>query len=127
MSFDVYLQRLMCSHCNHTPKVDYEFNLTHNVNTIVDECLLAGGATEAKDGNGYANRSWGRLAGWKGSELIEILTKAHAFAVDKANEERLRATEPSNKWGTLESVRFCIANLRDKCAEFPDSVICVSG
>lgn len=127
MSFDVYLQKPMCTHCNHTPEADYEFNLTHNVNSIVDECLVAGGATEGKDGNRHASRSWSRLAGWKGGELVEILAKAQAHALDKANEERLRATEPSNKWGTLESVQYCLGNLLAQCKEFPDSVIRVSG
>lgn len=128
MSFDIYLEQNVCGHCGRGDGAVWETNLTHNVNEIVDACLVTGGAICAKSGDsGYAERSWGRLHGWTAGEVVPILTKAVAWANDPANEAKFRSMEPTNKWGTLESVRRVLAEMLDACREYQSATIRTSG
>jgi len=128
MSFDVYLEYPPCATCGCDGHSGGSFNLTHNVNTIVDRCLVAGGATKAKrDEAGYAERSWGRLDGWTGAEALPIVTAAVVAAHDVARLEEFKALEPENGWGSLESVQRCLTELLEMCATHPKARIRTSG
>lgn len=129
MSFDVYIEDADCPHCNRGGESSYSFNLTHNVNCIVDLCLLAGGASKARSGDSsYVERSWGRLHGWTVAEATPVVDRA----LDESHKpERLaefKALEPSNGWGSLGSVQRVLKEFRDALLQSPgDSVIRTSG
>jgi hypothetical protein len=128
MSFDVYLEHPHCEHCGRRDADVFWFNLTHNVNCIVDACLVAGGATRAKnDEQYYVERSWGRLNGWRAGDLIDILTRAAQVANDPDRADEFRAMEPDNGWGTLDSVRRKLDELLEACRANPSAFIRASG
>lgn len=123
MSFDVYIQCPTCRVAGHV------FNLTHNVNGIVDEILVCAGAGEAKTTDkAYGARSWGRLVGWTVDEVRPIISRAVGIANDPDREPAWRLKEPENKWGTLDSVREVLARFNERLLEAPStSVIDANG
>lgn len=129
MSFDVYIMVSSCTECGGDERTMYEFNITHNVNSIVDRCLVAGGATKARTGNsGYAERSWGRLEGWTVAEVTPIVDRALDEAIDPTNRAEFLAMQPDNGWGSLDGVQRVLKEFRDQllCAR-PQWVIHTSG
>lgn len=139
MSFDVYLGK-------------GSFNITHNVNQIVDRCLVAAGAVCAKPSDGwklpcspqeagamrtalalskretsYGDYSWGRLEGWKGRELVSVVEAAIRVADDPTRLYEFKELEPSNGWGTLDSVKECLRDLLAMCKDNSDDEVRVSG
>lgn len=128
MSFDVWLERPACTHCGRSAGTVFEFNLTHNVNKIVDACLVAAGAPRAKEaGAYYEDWSWGRLSGWKADDAGPLLERALAEAQSSSREPEFRAMEPENGWGSLDNVRTWLLKLSIACRENPDAVIWASG
>lgn len=124
MSFDVYLDKQPCSACHRAAETVYQFNLTHNVNEIVDRCFKAAGSPVAKsNGNSYPERSWGRLDGWTAADALPILEAALVVANDREREVEFRLLEPANGWGSLVYVREVMAQFRDACREHPDTTI----
>ncbi len=125
----MYIEDVACPHCHRGGGPSYSFNLTHNVNSIVDLCLVAGGATKGKsDDNGYQERSWGRLHGWTVAEVTPIVAKAldESLRADRIYE--FKALEPSNGWGSLGSVRRVLSEFHEALLQAPqDSVIRTSG
>jgi hypothetical protein len=119
MSFDVSLMADLGN------KEVYSFNLTHNVNSIVDLCLKEAGDPVDKEGGHYF--SWGRLEGWMAQDALPYLLKALVVATNPAREAEFRAMEPSNKWGTLESVVRVLRGFIVACEEYPNAVIYTSG
>lgn len=102
MSFDVYLEVAACEHCGRDETSEYSFNITHNVNRIVDICLVAGGATKAKRKEcGYAEWSWGRLDGWTAADVLPMVRRAREEMGSPARLAEFKALEPDNGWGTL--------------------------
>lgn len=127
MSFDVSLVVPGCTYCGRGKSAVYAFNLTHNVNEIVDRCLFVGGATSARGAANqrscYADRSWGRLAGWTGAEAAVILNAALRVAYASDREAEFRALEPGNEWGSLESVRRVMTEFHHACEEHPKTIV----
>lgn len=106
MSFDVSIVRPACKCCGRDEEDVYSFNLTHNVNEIIDRCLVAAGAPVAKEpGHGYEARSWGRLYGWSTDDAAPILRRAYEEAKSAARAAEFGALEPDNGWGSLDSVK----------------------
>lgn len=127
MSFDVYLEVPRCDHCKREAESVWDFNLTHNVNEIVNACLMAAGGPVAKDGKYYRERSWGRLQGWTGADAAPILAKALAVSEEPERQASFRAMQPSNGWGRLEDVQRVLRQFVEACQEHPAAVIRVSG
>lgn len=140
MSVSVYLDFPTCPACGrggeHCPVVH---GLTHNVDGIVDLCLIAGGATKGKIGYGFldpvrngwtpselkehAGKHWYRLIGWYADDVIPILRKAVATACDPSREAEFRALQGPMGWGKLESVQQNLKSLLDACLEHPEATI----
>jgi hypothetical protein len=129
MSYDVWLIAPACDHCKRGGEEVYSFNLTHNVNGIVDACLKAWGDVRAKDdaGGSYTMRSWGALDGWRASDATPILERAVEEANDPRREREFRAMEPSNGWGKLDDVRRVLSEFLSACQQHPDASIRASG
>lgn len=130
MSFDVCLTKPPCECCKRPYGTLFEFNLTHNVNKIVDACFVAAHAPTArspKPGSAYNEWSWGRLNGWAAKDALPVLQIAYAEAVAPWRETEFRAMAPPNRWGSLDDVRDCLRRLRLACLEHPDAVIEASG
>lgn len=130
MSFDVDMR---CTHCN-SMVGGLDLNITHNVNSIVDACLVEAAAqlgveapTAKTKGSGYEARAWGRLHGWSGEEAFALSDMAARISREPAQEERFRAMEPANKWGDLDGVRDCLRSLADACQANPKGVIHAGG
>lgn len=119
MSFDVYL------HSDDGDAV-YWFNYTHNVNPIVERCLLSvPQVPTGKDSS--ASYSWSRLDGWKASAAAPILRSALALMSSPLMEADLKAMEPPNKWGSLCGVLKVTAEFYQACLDHPDAVISTHG
>lgn len=126
MSYDVSLGNTACAHCGHEPTNIYAFNLTHNVNGIVDACLSPGFAVNGASFPAGAT-SWGRLHGRRAEEAIAIIERALTEATDPERTLSFRAMEPSNEWGSLENVQECLRSLLDACREHPNAIISACG
>lgn len=122
MSFDLSLKYPACEYCGSDGKEVWDWNITHNVNSIVDLCIGPDVLARDKKGGGYPARSWGRLFGWPASEALLIVQRALAVANDPAREAEFRALQPSNGWGSLEGVREAFADLARACAENPKAI-----
>jgi hypothetical protein len=106
----------------------YSTNLTHNVNEIVDRCLVDGGATRAvTSGSCYDTRSWGRLNGWRAGDVIQILKAALQEANNTDRAAEFQALEPTHKWGSLDAVQRTLAAVLHACGNNPDGVIRTDG
>lgn len=129
MSYDVWLMKDACPCCKRDWPDLGSFNLTHNVNGIVDACLRAHGDVKAKnpDGTTYEMNSWGRLDGWVAGDAVPVLERALAEAQNPARLREFRAMEPSNGWGTLEDVRRVMAEFLVACRQHPDAKIRAAG
>lgn len=129
MSYDVWLVKPPCPCCKREFKDLGSFNLTHNVNGIVDACIRAFGDVGAKnaDGTTYEMGSWGRLDGWTAGDAVPVLERALAEANNPARLREFRAMEPSNGWGKLDDVRRVMAEFLAVCREHPDAKIRASG
>jgi hypothetical protein len=128
MSFDVWLVKNACTHCGAPVQSVYEFNITHNVNKIVDACFVAAGEPKGlRPEEHYSDWSWGRLEGWLAKDARVYIAAAYAAAVDPANANRFHAWEPENKWGTLANVQDVLREFHEACLKFPDAKIRVSG
>jgi hypothetical protein len=132
MSFDVYLRIDPCAACGRGEATVFDFNLTHNVNEIVERCLVAGGAGLAKRAAGeepsyYDSRSWGRLEGWKAGEVADVISRAVAVSRDPARAAEFRGLQPPNGWGSLDGVQRCFDELLVACRDHPTATIRTSG
>lgn len=130
MSFDIDLDKWPCEHCGRGGETVFSVNLTHNVNRIVDACLLANKQPPAARINhspSYDHWSWGRLYGWSAIDAVPVLATAIYAANDPEREAEFRAMEPDNGWGSLESVRRVLGQLMSACQEHPECVIKVCG
>ena len=125
MSFDIHLELQPCEHCGRgEPEPVFDANLTHNVNGIVDACLVSAGAPVAKRGDSYyRERSWGRLEGWTGAEAEPILDAALRECMKRERIAEFHAMEPENKWGSRESVEDTLRELLRACRQYPKAVI----
>lgn len=133
MSFDVYVSRPACSHCGRGEETAWEFNLTHNLNSIVESCLVRGAAMlqvplvtgGSEPRSAYADRSWGRLHRHTVGEVKELLRAARKVAFSAEYEAEYLALEPENKWGTLGSVREMLGKFVERidAGEFEDGWI----
>jgi hypothetical protein len=124
MSFDIYLKAEACEHCGHGGGYVYSANITHNVNEIVERCLVAAGAPVSKvEGSAYAERSWGRLTGWKAREALPFVDLALVVAFDPSRAQEFMALEPSNGWGSLDSVRTVMREFCEAMTKWPNAVI----
>lgn len=129
MSYDISLDALACPHCGRGGSEIWTRNSTCNVSRIVDHCLADAGAMEGKDPSRPStdlSYSWRRLHGWYAGAVIEILDNAHRIAMDPSREHEFRKMEPSNGWGSLETVREDFAALLAACKENPGAMIRVS-
>jgi len=132
MSFDVYLDSPRCNHCGSGGETVYSFNLTHNVNEIVDRCIKGyecqNGPVVAKTGDSsYQDRSWGRLEGWKASDAVPVLEAALHEATDPERRKEWLSLEPSNGWGKLEVVVEVMKEFLAACKDNPGCTIRTSG
>lgn len=128
MSYWVYVEKPACEHCGRDGGAEWERNITSNVSGIVETCLVAAGAPIPKradhKGRDY---SWWRLDGWKASDVLPAVRAALKVVCDPARETELLKLQPSNGWGSLESVRADFTALAFALGESPDAVIRVSG
>lgn len=90
--------------------VDSE-NMTSNCSPIWAQAL------------GFAFRD---LKGMSCFEAAPKLEKAVAYLLDPANEEQLRALEPPNNWGNLESATEYLQTISGWCREHPKATINMS-
>lgn len=129
MSYDVWLVREPCPCCKRPYTGLGDFNLTHNVNRIVDACLSAYGDIQAQSGDGttYEMHSWGRLDGWTAKDAVPVLERALVEAKNPARLREFRAMEPDNGWGKLEDAQRTLSEFLDACRENPDAKIRASG
>lgn len=129
MSYDVWLTKEPCPSCKRGYTSLGDFNLTHNVNGIVDACISAAGDIRAKnaDGTTYEMHSWGRLDGWTAGDAVPVLERALAEAMNPARLQEFRAMEPRNGWGKLEDVRRVLMEFIAACREHPDAKIRAAG
>lgn len=135
MSFDVYLQTTVVgSHGEPHGETLYEFNLTHNVNEIVETCLVEAAKAMGiappvgtDEDSGYNERSWGRLHGHKVQDVVELVATASLISINPEYEATLRASEPANRWGTLDTVRRVFAELVINMRYHLDATIRCSG
>jgi hypothetical protein len=127
MSFDVYLKLDACTHCGRGVQEVYSFNLTHNVNSIVEACLVASGAPVGDLEHCYPDQSWGRLHGYKAGDMLPVIRRAYKVACDPAREVEFRAMEPPNMCGSLASVRLHFRRLLAACEENPTATIAAWG
>lgn len=130
MSFDTWMVKDACTHCGAPATSVYEFNLTHNVNKIVDACLLVSGdpAPNGKDPDAhYRDWSWGRFEGWTGEEAAPYLARAIEESKDPKRVNVFRFWEPDNGWGRLEDVQRVLQEFREACIKYPTAKIRVSG
>lgn len=133
MSFDIQIRRHVaaCAHCGRGAADEYygDLNLTHNVNGIVDRCLISAGAPLGeRPERYYLDYSWGRLDGWRVEKALPILERAHQESLKEERQGEFRALEPANGWGTLESVREVFGRLLDAARQAPpDAIITAEG
>lgn len=129
MSYDVWLVKDACPCCKREFADLGSFNLTHNVNRIVDACLSAYGDVQAKntDGTTYEMHSWARLDGWTAGDAVPVLERALEEARNPARLREFRALEPDNGWGKVEDVRRVMADFLTTCREHPDAKIRAAG
>ena len=130
MSFDIYLDEKECVHCHRGGGPTWQRNLTHNVNRIVDLCLLAGGATVAKGEEAekhYHDWSWGRLGGWSAEDAAPILALALIEAQKPERMEEFRKLEPPNGWGSLGAVIEVLGAFHAACLANPGTTVSTSG
>ena len=115
MSYDVSLVVPACGACGSPPR------------SVVDICLVAGGAMQGKRGNDGGSRSWSRLRGRKGGEAIPALSTALEAINDPARAAELRALEPANGWGDTAGVRWILGEFLEACRKHPRAEIEASG
>lgn len=126
MSFDLHLSSPTCPCCGRFDE-HQDWNITHNVNDIVDLALKAAGSPIAKVDSGYAERSWGRLNGWKAKDLIPVLEDAYRYLLDLGNAGLLRFLEPPNGWGTLDNVKEVMGSILVACRRNPQGIFSANG
>lgn len=124
MSFDVSLRSPSCDHCRRGGEEVYSFNLTHNVNDIVDACLRTdANGPVAKEASHYAERSWGRLVGWTAADALPFLLRALAEVRNADRKAEFKAMEPSNGWGDRGSVERVLVEFVAMCRQYPEATI----
>ena len=127
MSFDLYLYFDPCSHCGRGDDDErWIGNATHNINPMVEAVFKGAGheSIVAIDGS-YADRSWGRLHGRRGSDVREALGDMLAWF--NANEDSLRAMDPPSGWGSTDCVRRILNALIEAIDAKPNARIRTSG
>jgi hypothetical protein len=131
MSYDIFLRGSPCVTCGHLAEPSNLPTPTYNLTPIFD-LALTGATLPSPDvpercvvllGKETARSRWLRkLNGRKASETVEALKKALAMVNDPAYEEKFRALEPENGWGTLLGARYLFKALIDAAEEHPDLV-----
>ena len=100
MSFDVYIEVPECSACGRRSESLYQFNVTHNLNSIVEITLAPSRLKGCRPESGYVERSWGRLSGHTVRVVRPAMEAAEKILLDPERREEFRALEPENGWGT---------------------------
>lgn len=104
MSFDIYVRKNQCSHCGRHDGTDGH-NVTHNLNEIVERCLVKSGCTlEGLCGSGYKARSWGRFNGHPVKVVLPALVAAREQLLAIENRKEWLDLEPENGWGTWQGL-----------------------
>jgi hypothetical protein len=128
MSYDVYLERVACSHCKRGPDSRNVVAPTYNLAPIFTVALLGVGEGFARIASVNDTRdppedgetkpcSLHVLNGRSARETIPELEAAYRRVMDPELEPRLRALEPENKWGTLEDAREVFSRMLEVARE----------
>jgi hypothetical protein len=127
MSFDIYLRTPECPTCAHAESV-YDWNLTHNLNQMLESTFLSCTATTpllVGKGSVYQERSWGRLDGHTAKDALPLLAEASKELLTRP--DTYRRLEASNGWGRYESLVKVLNEVVMACAENPHLVFRTSG
>lgn len=128
MSFDVSLEKAVCPHCREGGQPGYQFNLTHNLNGLIDLWLVEAGAPKARlPGSGFEARSWGRLHGWVTEDAAPILALAVKASLDPARQAEYQALAPANGWGSVAIAKRVLGEFYQACVDRPGELITASG
>lgn len=124
MSYDCSIRgATTCPHCNgKLSEEDTELeeigNMTSNVSGMWDAATKFAG--------GVCLRDWAYDKSQRCSEIQPILDMALAYLEDPANEEKLRAMEPSNGWGSYEGAVSYFRKIVGACRRHPAGFLHIS-
>jgi len=118
MSLDISFYEVMsCPYCEgmvHTNKLLVEFNITHNLGRMADECGLYDWIWMAEENPGVKSAR----------DLIDPLEQGlYKLRDDPMKYKKFNAC---NGWGRYEDLVNFIMDLIKTCKEYPDSHISVS-
>ena len=130
MSYDIYLhpEKSVCPTCLRGAVEPDLPNPTYNLTPIFDLALTNETLPNPKTSEAAVvlfrektdrPRGLRLLSGRKAKDTIGDLQVALARLKDPENEEKFRALEPDNKWGTLEDAIFVMARLIQEAIMYP--------